>query len=121
MDDRTPEQVAADKQADERRRIKVKFDEADEDGSGELDAEELAAFCESLGTKLSPDELEAALLILDESGDGQISCVPSQLYICMYMHMSVSLSCAPTPLTLSPPLLHVHYRYEEFAEWWLDD
>jgi Ca2+-binding EF-hand superfamily protein len=26
-----------------------------------------------LGTKLKPDELEAALLILDESGDGNIS------------------------------------------------
>jgi hypothetical protein len=59
--------------ADERRRIKLKFDEADVDGSGELDAEELADFCESLGTKLTPEELEAALLILDESGDGQIS------------------------------------------------
>ena len=58
---------------DERRRIKIKFDEADADGSGELDATELAAFCETLGTKLTPEELEAALLILDESGDGNIS------------------------------------------------
>jgi Ca2+-binding EF-hand superfamily protein len=33
----------------------------------------LAAFCESLGTKLTSEELEAALLILDESGDGNIS------------------------------------------------
>jgi hypothetical protein len=65
--------MSADKAMDERRRIKIKFDEADVDGSGELDASELAAFCESLGTKLSADELEAALLILDESGDGQIS------------------------------------------------
>jgi len=73
VDTRTAEEIATAKSEDERRRIKIKFDEADEDGSGELDAEELAAFCESLGTKLSPDELEAALLILDESGDGQIS------------------------------------------------
>jgi hypothetical protein len=63
----------AERIADERRRIKIKFDEADADGSGELDATELAAFCESLGTKLSEEELEAALLILDESGDGCIS------------------------------------------------
>jgi hypothetical protein len=72
----TPEKVFKSKEEeieDERRRIKIKFDEADVDGSGELDAEELAAFCETLGTKLSPEELEAALLILDESGDGQIS------------------------------------------------
>jgi len=65
--------TAEEKRQDERRRIKIKFDEADADGSGELDASELAAFCESLGTKLSPEELEAALLILDESGDGNIS------------------------------------------------
>lgn len=65
--------TAEEKALDERRRIKMKFDEADVDGSGELDAGELAAFCESLGTKLTEDELEAALLILDESGDGQIS------------------------------------------------
>jgi len=67
------EMTAEEKKLEERRRIKIKFDEADADGSGELDASELAAFCESLGTKLSPDELEAALLILDESGDGNIS------------------------------------------------
>lgn len=69
----TVEYTREEKIADERMRIKIKFDEADVDGSGELDAEELAAFCETLGSKLSPEELEAALLILDESGDGQIS------------------------------------------------
>ncbi len=65
--------TAQEKKADERRRIQEKFNDADEDGSGELDVGELGKFCATLGTVLNEEELEAALLILDESGDGQIS------------------------------------------------
>jgi hypothetical protein len=68
--------VEAEKQAkfeEEKSRIKERFDQADVDGGGTLDSEELREVCADLGLVLDDDELEAALAILDENGDGDIS------------------------------------------------
>lgn len=70
------EKVEAEKAAkleEEKARIKARFDEADKDGGGTLDAAELREVCADLGLILDDDELEAALAILDENGDGDIS------------------------------------------------
>jgi ankyrin repeat protein len=57
----------------EKVRIKARFDAADEDGGGTLDSSELKKVCADLGLELDDDELETALAILDENGDGDIS------------------------------------------------
>lgn len=53
--------------------IRNKFNRADKDKNGTLDTTELAALCSDLGTTLSRNELEAALVTLDKNGDGAIS------------------------------------------------
>ena len=58
---------------EEKEKIKARFEAADTDGGGTLDASELKVVCADLGLELDDDELEAALAILDENGDGDIS------------------------------------------------
>ena len=67
------EAEAAERLEEEKARIKARFEEADKDGGGTLDAAELKEVCADLGLILDDDELEAALAILDENGDGDIS------------------------------------------------
>jgi hypothetical protein len=53
--------------------MRAKFQEADKDKSGYMDAQELAGVCCSLGTTLKKNELESALLLLDKNDDGKIT------------------------------------------------
>jgi len=53
--------------------VNGKFDEMDADSSGYLESKELAALCQALGSSLDHNELEAALTLMDTSGDGKIS------------------------------------------------
>lgn len=53
--------------------VTIKFRDFDKDNSGTLDTRELAALCRSLGSTLTLNELESALLILDQNGDGKIN------------------------------------------------
>lgn len=53
--------------------VEAKFDEFDIDGSGKLDTAEFAELCAALGSSLSRNELESALLTLDTNRDGVIS------------------------------------------------
>lgn len=57
---------------DKRREIREIFDEIDTDGSGEVDAEEVAQLVETLGIKMSPSELEEAMLKMDADGSGEV-------------------------------------------------
>jgi hypothetical protein len=67
------EKVNAEKKEKEKERVLEKFNKVDVDGSGALDSEELYQVCADLGLQLDEEELEAALAILDENGDGSIS------------------------------------------------
>lgn len=53
--------------------IRTKFNQADKDKNGTLDTSELARLCSDLGTTLSRNELESALVTLDKDGDGAIT------------------------------------------------
>lgn len=52
--------------------VKPAFAKFDKDSSGAIDKEELAALSEELGTKLTEEQLDAALLDLDLNGDGVV-------------------------------------------------
>ncbi|KJE93370.1 hypothetical protein CAOG_04169 [Capsaspora owczarzaki ATCC 30864] len=53
--------------------VRIMFDKFDTDKSGFLDSAELKSLCYDLGHPLSPVELDLALKMLDENGDGKIS------------------------------------------------
>ena len=53
--------------------IKNRFVDADKDKNGTLDTAELASLCQTLGTTLSRNELESALVTLDRDGNGAIT------------------------------------------------
>ena len=53
--------------------LESKFDEFDKDGSGEIEATELGSLLGSIGIELSGEELKTTMMLLDGSGDGQIS------------------------------------------------
>ncbi|KIY52148.1 calmodulin, partial [Fistulina hepatica ATCC 64428] len=46
----------------------------DRDGNGTISAKELCAVMESLGERLSKEELDAMMEVADENGDGEIDC-----------------------------------------------
>lgn len=50
-----------------------KFHDADTNGDGRLDLEEVRVLCESLGHKLNRFELESAFFALDQDGGGDVS------------------------------------------------
>jgi len=50
----------------------AKFREFDQDRSGALDSKELALLCKALGAKMTMNELESALFILDKDANGKI-------------------------------------------------
>jgi len=52
--------------------VRAKFYEFDKDKSGALDSPELAKLCQSLGSPLTYNQLESALLLLDKDGDGAV-------------------------------------------------
>eukprot|EP01041_Mallomonas_annulata_P005298 gene5298-10596_t len=52
--------------------ISAKFNEFNKDKSGSLDSSELAKLCVALGSPLTYDQLEAAVLLLDSNGDGVV-------------------------------------------------
>eukprot|EP01051_Picozoa_sp_SAG22_P007203 SAG22_NODE_498_length_9728_cov_12.354346_1_plen_1377_part_00 len=55
-------------------RVQTLFDEIDDDGSGELDREEVGQLLGKLsGTRCTPDELDAAMAELDEDDDGDVT------------------------------------------------
>eukprot|EP01038_Epipyxis_sp_PR26KG_P009408 gene9408-12669_t len=54
------------------KQIAAKFKEFDHDESGNLDNTELAALCQSLGSKLTLNELESAIFLLDRNANGKI-------------------------------------------------
>ena len=49
------------------------FREADTDGSGGLDADEIAGLCKQMGNKLSKGGLKAAMAEMDADGSGVVS------------------------------------------------
>ena len=53
-------------------KTKTIFDRIDEDGSGELDQDELRELCEQLGREMSETELQKAMLQMDSDGGGTI-------------------------------------------------
>ena len=54
----------------ETRRLRQLFYEFDEDGSGALDRHEVAALTERLGDRFTEEELDEAMLEMDEDGSG---------------------------------------------------
>ena len=52
-------------------RFARRFDELDADGSGYLDESEVLQLAASLGTTLSPNELECAVRTIGQDGDGE--------------------------------------------------
>ena len=52
--------------------IRAAFDEADEDGSGELDVEEIGEMLRKMGRVLSQRELEGAMAEMDLDGSGDV-------------------------------------------------
>jgi hypothetical protein len=50
-----------------------KFNEADTNGDGKLDINEIKCLCSSLGYNLSRFELESAFFVLDRDGGGDVS------------------------------------------------
>ncbi|KAF0710142.1 Aste57867_5593 [Aphanomyces stellatus] len=52
--------------------LKKVFDDYDEDGSGDIDVEELAKIAEDLGEPLSPEELQYLIEEFDANGSGRI-------------------------------------------------
>ncbi|EQC27772.1 hypothetical protein SDRG_14356 [Saprolegnia diclina VS20] len=48
------------------------FDDYDEDGTGDIDAEELGKIAEDLGEPLSKEELEYLIMEFDADGSGTI-------------------------------------------------
>jgi len=53
--------------------LEIKFKEFDKDNSGALDSTELVTLVASLGTTLTLNQLEVALLLLDKNSDGKIT------------------------------------------------
>ena len=53
--------------------LRAAFDNADTDRSGVLEPIELAKLCASLGSELTPRQLEVAISMLDTDRDGAIS------------------------------------------------
>ena len=51
----------------------VIFNKYDQDGSGFVDKEELQHLCMEMGTRLTEDELNLAVKIIDTNGDGKIA------------------------------------------------
>jgi hypothetical protein len=50
----------------------IRFREFDKDNSGTLETTELAALCKRLGSTLTLNELESALIILDQNDNGKV-------------------------------------------------
>lgn len=57
---------------DKRREVREIFDEVDTDGSGEVDADEVAQLVQNLGVKMSPCELQEAMADMDSDGSGEV-------------------------------------------------
>ncbi|KAF0700913.1 Aste57867_8561 [Aphanomyces stellatus] len=72
-DDDARELPPADDEASQKETIRAAFQNFDADGSGCIDASELADLVSTLGGILSPDELKAALAVLDTDGNGFVS------------------------------------------------
>jgi Ca2+-binding EF-hand superfamily protein len=53
--------------------LEATFKRFDIDNTGTLDSAELASLCQSLGSPLTLNELESAILVLDVNGDGKIT------------------------------------------------
>lgn len=62
--------VVSDLAEQETRRLRQLFYEFDEDGSGALDRHEVAALTERLGDRFTEEELDEAMLEMDEDGSG---------------------------------------------------
>jgi Ca2+-binding EF-hand superfamily protein len=57
---------------DKRREVRELFDEVDTDGSGEVDAAEVAQLVQNLGIKMNPSELQDAMAKMDIDGSGEV-------------------------------------------------
>lgn len=57
---------------DRRREIRELFDEVDTDGSGEVDATEVAQLVQNLGIKMNSSELQDAMAKMDSDGSGEV-------------------------------------------------
>jgi len=60
-------------QAHDEATMRAKFAEADSDGNGYIEPNELAVVCAALGSTLKKNELETAVFLLDKNEDGKIS------------------------------------------------
>lgn len=61
------------------------FAEFDEDGDGKLSTSELARLCHQMGSKLTHNELQAAVLTLDVNRDGYIQVRGFVVVVCLWM------------------------------------
>jgi len=59
-------------ESSKKKKVRAIFNKYDADGSGELDLEEFGVFCQDLGEKFTPEQLEVALDEIDEDGNGTI-------------------------------------------------
>lgn len=55
--------------------LKQLFNKFDKDGGGSLDREEICALARGIGHKLTPKELDAAMLEMDQDGEGDVDFV----------------------------------------------
>ena len=55
--------------------IRVEFNKVDEDGSGSIDAKELATIIRNLGGEISDEKVEKILRDIDEDGSGEVDWV----------------------------------------------
>lgn len=67
------------------------FAEFDEDGDGKLSTSELARLCHQMGSKLTHNELQAAVLTLDVNRDGyiQVRVCFWGLFVCLFGGMGL--------------------------------
>eukprot|EP01047_Picozoa_sp_COSAG01_P018315 COSAG01_NODE_990_length_12289_cov_22.606545_2_plen_1243_part_00 len=51
---------------------RAQFEDVDQDNSGTLDHGEIVYLCQSMGLKLKPEEINAAMAIMDKDGNGNV-------------------------------------------------
>lgn len=59
-------------ESSKKKKVRAIFNKYDTDKSGELDLDEFGVFCQDLGEKFTPEQLEVALNEIDEDGNGTI-------------------------------------------------
>ena len=99
--------------------VKKEFNRLDSDGSGTLDRDEVTAVVLNLlGNKTQQEDIDAALLKMDQDGGCYRVCGVSSCFVSLVLLISV---CHVSRLLILPIAGSGEVEQSEFAAWWRDE